>query len=423
MGFINKLLGIPPVGSEHGEMVDHMLELVHWIMLVLFVGWSIYLTYTLIRYYRKRNPRADYTGVRGHASNHLEMGVIITEVILLLGFAFPLWATQVDRFPDPDVRVNAWAQQFSWNFHYAGPDNKFGATNRFLITAENSIGLDVTDPNSLDDFITTDLVLPKGKKVEIAVTSKDVIHNLALVGMRTATDADPGKVNRMWFIPITSGDSEIICGQLCGPGHGNMKAMLKVMDTMEQFDGWQKEQQPVRDKGFAAEAVKKLGGGVTTPAVVTPATPVPAEAPAAPAAPTAVPAPAVAGEAVKLQLGVIPNVMKFDKAELTVKAGQKVVLLFENKACPLQHNFILLKPGTKDTVGALADKMLSDPQALAKLYIPESPDVLVKSNKLIGIGQSDLIEFTSPATPGDYPYICTFPGHWRLMNGVLKVTP
>ena len=78
MGFINKLLGIPEVGSEHGEMVDHMLELVHWIMTVLFVGWTLYLAYTLVRYYRKRHPRADYFGVRGHASSHIEIGVIIT---------------------------------------------------------------------------------------------------------------------------------------------------------------------------------------------------------------------------------------------------------------------------------------------------------------------------------------------------------
>lgn len=133
-------------------------------------------------------------------------------------------------------------------------------------------------------------------------------------------------------------------------------------------------------------------------------------------------APAPAGDVTKLMLGVVPNVMKYDKAELTVKAGAKVMLLFKNEKCALQHNFLLLKPGTKDAVGALADKMLTDPQALAKQYIPESADVLVKGHKLIGIGQSDLIEFTAPAEPGDYPYICTFPGHWRLMNGVLKVT-
>ena len=131
---------------------------------------------------------------------------------------------------------------------------------------------------------------------------------------------------------------------------------------------------------------------------------------------------APAGEVTKLMLGVVPNVMKFDKAELTVKAGSKVMLLFKNEKCALQHNFLLLNPGTKDAVGALADKMLTDPQALAKFYVPESADVLVKPHKLVGIGQSDLVEFTAPTEPGDYPYICTFPGHWRLMNGVLKVT-
>ncbi len=140
----------------------------------------------------------------------------------------------------------------------------------------------------------------------------------------------------------------------------------------------------------------------------TPATP----APAAPAA----------GDAVELTLGVIPTVMQFDKKELTVKAGAKVKLTFKNEKCPLMHNFLLVKPGAKEAVGLLADEMLKDPKALAKQYCPESGDILVKGNKLIDYGKSDLIEFTAPAKPGDYPYICTFPGHWRLMNGVLHVT-
>lgn len=131
---------------------------------------------------------------------------------------------------------------------------------------------------------------------------------------------------------------------------------------------------------------------------------------------------APAGEAVKLQLGVTPAVMKFDKAELEVKAGAKVALTFTNAACPLQHNFLLLKPGTKDKVGAEADKGLTDLPAFMKLHcIPASTDILAKSNKLVGPAQSDEITFTAPTEPGDYPYICTFPGHWRLMQGVLKV--
>lgn len=150
----------------------------------------------------------------------------------------------------------------------------------------------------------------------------------------------------------------------------------------------------------------------------------PAEtAPAAGAAPAAA-APTAPAEAVtRIKLGVIPAVMKFDKATLEVKAGAKVMLLFINEKCPLQHNFLLLTPGKLNDIGALADKMLTDPTAMAKHYIPTSPEILAHSTKLIGIGQSDIIEFTAPAEPGDYPYICTFPGHWRMMNGVMKVTP
>lgn len=151
-------------------------------------------------------------------------------------------------------------------------------------------------------------------------------------------------------------------------------------------------------------------------------------APAAPPAPAAA-APAEAkpaapaGDVVKLQLGVIPAVMKFDKPTLEAKAGSKVMLLFKNEKCPLQHNFLLINPGKLNDIGTLADKMMLDPKAMAKHYIPESPEILVHSTKLIGIGQTDLLQFTAPTTPGDYPYICTFPGHWRQMNGVLKVVP
>ena len=258
MGYLNKLFGITEPTSQHGQMVDHMLEVVHWVMAALFVGWTIFLAITLWRYYHKRNPKANYHGVQSHASSHLEIGVIITEVILLLGFAFPLWGQRVDQFPDPDVKVNAWAQQYAWNFQYPGADNKFGTTDRFLISSQNPIGLDAEDPNSMDDVITGSLVLPKGKKIEINVTSKDVIHNLALATMRIAQDADPGKFSRMWFVPTKVGKSEIICGQLCGPAHGNMRSVLEVVPDDKKFQAWLGEQSAFKDSPFGQKAMEKL---------------------------------------------------------------------------------------------------------------------------------------------------------------------
>lgn len=258
MGYLNKLFGITEPASQHGQMVDHMLEVVHWFMAALFVGWSIFLVITLWRGYHKRTPKANYHGVQSHASSHLEIGVIITEVILLLGFAFPLWGQRVDQFPDPDVRVNAWAEQYLWNFQYPGADGKFGTTNRFFISSQNPIGLDPEDPNSMDDVITGTLVLPKGNKIEINVTSKDVIHNLALATMRIATDADPGKSSRMWFVPTKVGKSEIICGQLCGPVHGNMRSVLEVVADTKKYQTWLSEQNAFKDSPLGQKALEKM---------------------------------------------------------------------------------------------------------------------------------------------------------------------
>ncbi|CAN5853574.1 hypothetical protein BH11VER1_BH11VER1_19020 [soil metagenome] len=115
------------------------------------------------------------------------------------------------------------------------------------------------------------------------------------------------------------------------------------------------------------------------------------------------------------------NPLAYDKKTFTVKAGQKIKLTLENKsAVPQPHNLLIIKPGTLMKVGALANGMLTDPQAMAKDYIPESPDIL-HHTKLIQPGQTGSLELTAPAEPGDYPYLCTFPGHWMLMQGVMKV--
>ncbi len=113
--------------------------------------------------------------------------------------------------------------------------------------------------------------------------------------------------------------------------------------------------------------------------------------------------------------------MRFDVTEFTVTAGSKVRLTFDNTSpVPLQHNVLILKPGTLQKVGMLANAMLTDPQALAKEYIPETDDVLFHTS-LINPGAKEDLEFVAPEEPGEYPYTCTFPGHWMIMQGVMTV--
>lgn len=121
-------------------------------------------------------------------------------------------------------------------------------------------------------------------------------------------------------------------------------------------------------------------------------------------------------EALEITIEPIPNVMQWKTKDIKVKAGQLVKLTVNNTDV-LMHNLLVLKVGSKDKVGALADAMIADPQGMAKGYVPTSTDIIAKT-KLLMATQVETIEFTLD-DKGEYPFICTFPGHWRLMQGTI----
>jgi azurin len=148
----------------------------------------------------------------------------------------------------------------------------------------------------------------------------------------------------------------------------------------------------------------------------------PAAAPAAAGAATPA-APAAASTDV-VEITIKPDLatpMAYDTKEFKIKAGQKVKLTFNNThpAVPMPHNVVISKPGTKDKLLGLAMAMAAAPDGMAKGFIPDSTDILFKT-KLLQPNTTEVIEFTAPAA-GDYPYLCTFPGHGMLMNGIMKV--
>jgi uncharacterized protein len=118
-------------------------------------------------------------------------------------------------------------------------------------------------------------------------------------------------------------------------------------------------------------------------------------------------------------LNTLKDVMKFDKELITAKVGTTIQIVLKNPDF-MQHNLLLLKPGTMNAVGAAADKLASDPNGQRMNYVPAMPEVLA-STPLINTGGSFTITIKLPNEKGDYPYICTFPGHWRIMKGILRV--
>jgi len=126
-----------------------------------------------------------------------------------------------------------------------------------------------------------------------------------------------------------------------------------------------------------------------------------------------------AGAANVIRIKVIQNEMKYDLKSFTVEAGKPVEIIFENPDF-MQHNLVITQIGALQTVGKAADKLALDAKGAEKQYVPEIPEVLF-STKLVNPQQTVKLTFVAPKKDGDYPYVCTFPGHWSLMNGTMKV--
>ncbi len=125
------------------------------------------------------------------------------------------------------------------------------------------------------------------------------------------------------------------------------------------------------------------------------------------------------GEAITISIGTIQNEMKYDMTEFVVEAGKPVELIFENTDF-MQHNLVIVQPGAKEKVGTAADLLATDPTGADRDYVPEMSEILA-ATAIVDPEEKVVLRFTAPDRPGNYPFICTFPGHWRIMQGTMKV--
>ena len=250
-------LGLPISISSNSPAIDEVIVLTHWLMLFLFVGWGSFFIISLVKFRKSKNPQADYLGVKSHMSSVFEVAVALIEIVLLIGFSFPIWASRVNDVPTSNegiIHVRVVAQQYAWNIHYPGPDGIFGSTQSELVDeVSNPVGLDRSSFGASDDFITINqLHIPVNKKVRIDLSTKDVIHSFKLPELRVGQDAIPGMSIPMHFEATMTSDQflkkmvgtpregkglEISCAQLCGLGHYRMRGYLTV-DTEEEYNDW-----------------------------------------------------------------------------------------------------------------------------------------------------------------------------------------
>jgi cytochrome c oxidase subunit II len=241
---IDRILGLPAQASAHAAELDWITFLVHVLMFALFFGWGTYFIWALIRFRRGRNPRAQYQPVKSRVSTYHEAGIVLVELILLVGFSIPAWATRTrDLPPEREATVvRVISEQFAWNMHYPGDDGEFGRTDVTLVRPENPVGLDRRSHHAADDVVTLgEMVVPVGRPVIVQLSAKDVIHSFGVPVMRVKQDAIPGMVIPVWFTPTVVGDYEIVCSQLCGLGHYRMRGVLRVVEEPE-YRAWLAEQ-------------------------------------------------------------------------------------------------------------------------------------------------------------------------------------
>ena len=232
--------------STHGPMIDNQM----WDTMieagVSFLAAQIILAIFIWKFSKPRSE-AKLKTFPGGAKGLVLAAIILVgvEVLALGAFGARAWATVYFTPPAPDAMpVQVQAGQFAFYFRYSGADGKFGPIHPELINEgnQNYFGLDPEhDVESRDDIVTAELAIPVNKEIHLLMHAKDVSHSFYVPALRIHQDFVPGLDLSVHFTATKLGKYEIVCSQLCGLGHYNMRAYLEVM-SLQDYDDWIKKQ-------------------------------------------------------------------------------------------------------------------------------------------------------------------------------------
>ncbi|MGA0556137.1 cytochrome c oxidase subunit II [Larkinella sp. VNQ87] len=299
---------LPEASSPHGRHTDGLFWLVMAIITIAFVVTNALLFFFAYKYQYRKGHKATY-----YPENHkLELiwTVIPAVVMALLVFTgWRAWRDITSEAPADAQVIEIVGKQFNWEMRYPGVDNnKLGNYNYKLIDANNSLGIDLEDEASFDDFtVSSEMHIPVNRPVLLKIRAKDVLHSVFIPHMRVKMDAVPGMPTRFWFIADKTTEEmrnetgnqnfkyEIACTEVCGKGHFSMRTTLVVEDEAS-YQAWMAKQKPwlTNNPDYLARVPEKLKAKA--------AKYIPAETPEASSDSTQAAAPEAAGAATSAAL-------------------------------------------------------------------------------------------------------------------------
>ena len=247
---------LPPASSEHGLLIDGLMSFTMRMILVVFFFLTPLLFYFCFRYRGNKNKKAYYYV----HNNKLEFVWTIIPTIVLTGviiYGLQVW----NQAMNPDITnskvIEIYSKQFGWTARYSGEDNKLGNANYKLVKGRNQLGVDLSDQNSNDDVVVTEVHLIKDEPVLLKFRSQDVIHSAFLPHFRVQMNCVPGMTTQFAFTPTKTTkemrqsegedfDYVLLCNKICGAAHYNMQ-MKFIVETREEYDSWIAQQNTLKN--------------------------------------------------------------------------------------------------------------------------------------------------------------------------------
>jgi cytochrome c oxidase subunit 2 len=230
-----------PIASNW-SYIDTTIIITFWITGFVFVAVVGFMAYCVYRFRHRPGNRAAYEPENRKLEVWLA-SVTTVGVAAMLAPGLFVW-NQFVTVPDGATEVEVVGQQWLWSFRLPGANAKLGTSETRAIGEGNALGVNTNDPNGLDDIIIEggELHLPIGKPVKMLLRSVDVLHDFYVPEFRAKMDMVPGIVTYFWFTPTRTGTFEILCAELCGTGHPQMRGTV-VVDTEADYQAWLMEQQ------------------------------------------------------------------------------------------------------------------------------------------------------------------------------------